>query len=156
MKTNTLRAMLVATAIEWHKKFGNAPAITGTLAEYDAAMLVGCSEDDYRKQMESRSMVAKGHDFSHGGKLYQVKSGRPSGRKGSVITLVGKPSNYFWDFFIWIRYDKSYDIEEAWCWTKDDFKARFESKERLNPDDMRGGRRLAGRIEFERFGVFPK
>lgn len=31
---------------------------------------------------------------------------------------MAKPSNYEWDFLIWILYDRIYAIQEAWLWGK--------------------------------------
>ena len=42
-----LRDKLVETALEWQKKFGVAPQITSTLSEFDAAILIGMTENEY-------------------------------------------------------------------------------------------------------------
>ncbi|HPA19522.1 MAG TPA: hypothetical protein PLU30_17375 [Verrucomicrobiae bacterium] len=138
----TLRDELIRTALEWQRIYGNAPSITGALGEYDAAMLVGCSEEAYRKQMALRSVVAPGHDFEHDGKRYQVRANRPSGRPGSPVTLVNKPKKLDWDFFVWVHYYEDFTLREAWLWPTSDFVAAFSHKNRLSPEDMRRGKRL--------------
>lgn len=57
MDSRNLRTQLVESALEWQKRFGVAPAITSQLSEYDAAMLVGCSEQEYSDYMEDKTAV---------------------------------------------------------------------------------------------------
>ena len=59
-----LRAELVATALRWEHRFGNAPSITSVLSEYDAAMLVGMSEDEYRPRNNrtNKALKSLGYD----------------------------------------------------------------------------------------------
>ena len=135
-----LRAQLVKVALDWQAACGNAPSITSALSEYDAARLVGCS--DYEAQMKLRSVVSKGHDFVHEGLRYQVKANRPSGRDGSVVTWVKKPTQYAWDRLVWLHYDTGYVLQEAWLWTVDDFKAKLGLLNRLSPEHLRQGHRL--------------
>ena len=137
-----LRDQLVTVALEWQKAYGNAPAITGALAECDAAILVGCNESEYQTQMLERSVVARGHDFVCDGKRYQVKANRPSGRKGSKVTLVGKPRSYEWDYLVWVHYDTGFCLREAWRWSVEEFREKLGDKTRLSPADMRNGFRL--------------
>lgn len=138
----TLRDRLVAVALEWERKFGVAPHITAAVAEYDAAQMVECPEEDYCQQMQTRTAVSKGHDFTLGSARYQVKANRPSGKPGSFVTLVAKPRNFDWDFLIWVLYDPAYRVQEAWLWDVGTYRERFESKGRLSPADMRLGKRL--------------
>ena len=138
----SLREQLVSIAIEWQQRFGVAPAITSALSEYDAAMLVGCTDDAYSQHMQGRTAVARGADFTHEGRRYQVKGNRPSGRRGSRVTKVPKAKNYRWDYLIWIHYTTDYKIHEAWLWKVEDYKKAFDSLSRLSPDHMRSGKRL--------------
>ena len=46
-----LRDDLVKITLEWERKFGVAPGITGSVSEYDAAMLVGSKPFDYLKEL---------------------------------------------------------------------------------------------------------
>jgi len=62
---------------------------------------------------------------------------RPSVKAGSFVTLVAKASNYDWDRFVWILYDSSYTIVEAWRWARADYIARFATQKRISPKDMR-------------------
>jgi hypothetical protein len=92
--------------------------------------------------MKLRSAVARGHDFTHACKRYQVKANRPSGRPGSPVTLVAKPMNYDWDFLIWLLYDANYRLKEAWMWEREAYRRRFGEQKRLSPKDMREGQAL--------------
>jgi hypothetical protein len=137
-----MRKELVKTALNWQNKFGVAPSITSAISEYDAAMLVGMSESNYSNYMKNRTAVSKGSDFEFNGTRYQVKANRPSGKKGSFVTKVPKARNYDWDKLIWILYNESYEIQEAWEWDVDDYKKNFGDKDRLSPNDYRKGRCL--------------
>lgn len=138
----TLRGTLVNIALDWQKRFGVAPSITSTVSEYDAAMLVGMTEDEYSDYMKDKTAVSKGADFVFNGIRYQVKANRPSGKKGSPVTMVPKANNYDWDILIWILYDENYDMVEAWAWDVNDYKKAFGDKKRLSPDDYRKGTKL--------------
>ena len=137
------RAELVATALRWEQRFGNAPSITTVLAEYDAAMLVGMSEDEYSKAMAGATTVQKGHDFRFNGERYQVKGNRPSGKPGSHVTWVPKATNYDWDHLIWILYDPRYRIVEAWQWDVSGYQTQFHEVKRLSPAHHRRGKCLS-------------
>ena len=138
----SLRSRLVEAALEWERRFGVAPAITSALSEYDAARLVGHTDDTFGVDCVGRTSVTRGCDFTLGGVRYQVKANRPSGKPGSFVTLVGKASNYEWDRLIWMLYDRHYVLQEAWEWTVEEYRAAFHEKPRLAPADMRGGRCL--------------
>jgi len=43
-----LRDSLVAVTLEWERVFGVAPSITSAVSEYDAACLVGHTDESYR------------------------------------------------------------------------------------------------------------
>ena len=137
-----LRQQLVAVALKWQEKYGVAPQITSALSEYDAAMIVGSTEEEYSRHMQGQTAVTKGLDFIHKGKNFQVKANRPSGRRGSPVTLVSKAKNYEWDFLIWILYNKEYVIQEAWLWPVDRYKAELDPVKRISPNHMRKGLRL--------------
>jgi len=138
-----IRAELIKTALEWEARFSVIPQITSAISEYDAAMLVGCTEDQYSHIMIGRTAVTKGSDFVYNKKRYQIKANRPSGKPGSFVTLVGAAKNYNWDLLIWILYDREFNIQEAWQFDCIKYKELFEKKKRLSPDDMRKGKRLA-------------
>ena len=82
-----LRDELVKIALLWQERFGVAPSITNTISEYDAAMLVGMSESEYSDYMKDKTAVNKGSDFVFMNIRYQVKANRPSGKKGSFVTM---------------------------------------------------------------------
>lgn len=130
------------TALEWERRFGNAPAITSVVSELDAAMLVGCSIDEYSRAMVGTTAVQRGYDFKFNGARYQVKGNRPSGKRGSAVTLVPKATNYEWDFLVWVLYNRSYEIEEAWLWDVAAYVAAFDSLKRLSPSHHRQGMKL--------------
>jgi len=137
-----LRDELVKIALQWQEKYGVAPSITSTISEYDAAMLVGMSENEYSDYMKDKTAVNKGSDFVFKNIRYQVKANRPSGKKGSFVTMVPKATNYEWDRLIWILYDKDYVIQEAWEWDVEEYKEAFDAIKRLSPDHYRKGRCL--------------
>ena len=140
--TEQLRNKLVEIALQWQERYGIAPSITSTISEYDAAMLVGMSENDYSAYMKDKTAVNKGSDFVFNNTRYQVKANRPSGKKGSFVTMVPKAANYEWDRLIWILYDKNYVIQEAWEWGVEEYKDAFDAIKRLSPDHYRKGRCL--------------
>ena len=137
-----LRDELVKIALQWQERSGVAPSITSTISEYDAAMLVGMSENEYSDYMKDKTAVIKGSDFVFKNTRYQVKANRPSGKKGSFVTIVPKAANYEWDRLIWILYDKNYVIQEAWEWEVEEYKDAFDAIKRLSPDHYRKGRCL--------------
>lgn len=138
----TLRDRLVSIALEWQRAYGNAPAITGALGEYDAAILVGCTEDDYQTQMRERSVVARDYDFMHQGLRYQVRATRPSGRRGSSVTLVPKPHRCEWDYFVWVHFHPDFRLREVWRWSVADFRTQLGNVDRLSPSHVRRGEGL--------------
>jgi hypothetical protein len=122
-----LRLRLVEVALVWQERSGVAPAVTSALSELDAALLVGMTEDEYCSDCASRTAVTRGCDFAHHGCRYQVEANRPSGRRGSFVTLVGRANNYEWDKLVWILYDRGYVVQEAWEWDVDEYRSRFET-----------------------------
>ena len=137
-----LRNELVEIALKWQAKFGVSPSITSTVSEYDAAMLVGMSEKEYSEYMKDKTAVNKGSDFVFKNIRYQVKGNRPSGKPGSIVTMVPKATNYEWDRLIWILYDKNYVMQEAWEWNVEEYKSAFDRMKRLSPNDYRKGKCL--------------
>jgi hypothetical protein len=135
-----LRDQLVTLALAWQDRFAIAPRITDSIAEFDAAMLVGMSDDEYAAAMRGRTAVSKGYDFVFRKVRYQVKANRPSGAKGSKVTLVSKAKNYDWDVLLWILYDREYRLQEVWRWTVTDYRAAFHRVRRISPADMRQGK----------------
>lgn len=141
-KLSTLRDQLVRTALEWERRFGVAPSITSTLSEYDAAQMVGHSDESFAADCVGRTAVTRGSDFTYLGTRYQVKACRPSGKPGSTITKVPKASNYDWDLLIWVLYDQQYRVLEAWQWDVEAYRTSFDTVSRLSPGMMRAGRPL--------------
>ena len=137
-----LRDKLVGLALKWERTFGNAPHITAALSELDAAGLVGCSTEEYAECMCGATAVRRGHDFEFKGRRYQVKANRPSGKPGSIVTLVPKAKNFDWDVLIWILYNKEYQIQEAWSWEAAPYRQAFEFVKRLRLAHYQGGKRL--------------
>lgn len=141
----SIRERLVQIALVWESRFGNAPAITSAISEYDAAMLLGMPEAEYSACMRGVSAVRRGYDFISGGERIQVKANRPSGKPGSKVTLVPKASNFDWDQLIWILYDERYVILEAWQWDVERYRETFLAVRRLSPAHHRQGTRLFSR-----------
>lgn len=139
---NELRQKLVETALSWERAFGNAPSVTSALSELDAALLVGCSIQEYSAYMQGKTTVQKGHDFVFRGVRYQVKGNRPSGKPGSLVTWVPKAANYEWDFLVWVHYDRHYEIQEAWLWEVSEYISAFDTIRRLSPSHYRQGKKL--------------
>ena len=137
-----LRRQLVECALAWERAFGNAPAITSAVSEYDAAALVGLSPELYSAAMQGMTTVQRGYDFKFNGKRYQVKGNRPSGKPGSFVTWVPKARNYEWDYLVWVLYNRTYEIEEAWLWEVSAYRTAFDTVERLSPSHYRKGTRL--------------
>lgn len=138
----SLRNKLIDTALQWQERFGVAPSITSAISEYDAALLVGMTENEYSDYMQDKTAVSKGADFIFNKTRYQVKANRPSGKKGSFVTMVPKATNYEWDKLIWILYDKNYVMQEAWEWCVKDYQAAFDGIKRLSPSLYRKGKCL--------------
>lgn len=58
----SLRDTLVGVARHWQERYGVAPAITSTISELDAALLVGMTDDGSALDCASRTTMTKGHD----------------------------------------------------------------------------------------------
>ena len=142
LEDDQLRDLLVQISLEWERRFAVAPQITASIAEYDAAKLVGTNLRIGKGREESDTAVTKGVDFRKGDIFYQVKSNRPSGKPGSKVTLVGRARSFDWHKLVWILYGREYNIEEAWEFTRKRYRKLFESKKRISPDDMRKGTKL--------------
>jgi hypothetical protein len=145
-KGDELRQKLVRVALKWERYFGVAPHITTAISELDAAKLVGMNESEYCKDGLKRTAVTKGVDFFYNGIRYQVTANRPSGKKGSKVTLVKqkteKKGPFGWDRLIWILYDSSYEIQEAWEFSAKQYRQEFSAFTRLSPSHMRKGKPL--------------
>ena len=137
---SNLRDRLVSATLSWQERFGITPRITDAVAEFDAAMIIGMSHDEYSIAMRGRTAVSRGHDFAFRGIRYQVKANRPSGSKGSKVTLVSKAKNYDWDVLIWLLYNREYVLIEAWAWDVSEYRTAFGDVSRINPAHMRNGR----------------
>jgi hypothetical protein len=145
-----LRSQLVETALQWEHTFGNVPAITTAISEYDAATrFVGCSIEEYSQTMQGSTAVQIGYDFKFRNKRYQVKGTRFSGKPKSKVSRIPKPKRYKksgkfeWDILIWIHYDPQYQIQEAWQWDVSTFITDLELCKNLTPKLLRQGKRLA-------------
>lgn len=131
------RKGLVETALNWEATFRVMPAITSAVSEYDATRLIGISGKGVETIFQNQTAVTKGYDFIWNGIKYQVKANRPSGRKGSEVTMISKPKNYDWDNLIWILYDKAFLIREVLMFKQKDFKNEFDSFKIVRPKDLR-------------------
>jgi len=145
-KAAQLREQLVKASLEWEDYFGVAPSITTVISELDAARIVGMNEDGYCANGDNRTAVTKDIDFVFNDIRYQVTANRPSGKKGSKVTWVKQKTEtkrpFGWHRLIWILYDRSYKIQEAWEFTADEYRAKFGVVTRLSPEDMRKGKRI--------------
>ncbi len=122
-----LRNELVTLALTCQKNIGNAPTITGYLAELDAAKkIVGMSDEAFCTDMKKNSVVKKGYDFFFNNMYYQIKACRPSGRTNSKITRIPSIKNCEWDILIWIEYDEYFNIKEAYKIEIEEFKRAMD------------------------------
>lgn len=142
LNADELRAQLVAVVLEWESRYGVAPSATSALSEYDAARIVGHTPESLAIDCVGRTAVTRGTDFCYQGLRYQIKANRPSGKPGSYVTLVAKASNYDWDRLIWLLYDRGFNVQEAWEWRVEDYRAQFHNIGRISPSHMRSGRAL--------------
>ncbi len=67
-----IRARLVDIALEWEKEFSVIPRITSEISEFDAAVLIGCNEEQYATIKKGVTAVTKGFDFVYNEKRYQI------------------------------------------------------------------------------------
>jgi len=132
-----LRKKLVKISLEWEKIMGVAPHITGSISEYDAMKLIGMSDKDINEESNDKTSVQKGFDFTYKKVRYQVKANRPSGKKGSFVTLTSKARNYEFDKLMWILYNKNYEIEEAYICDVKAYKENFHDLKHVRPNDIR-------------------
>jgi hypothetical protein len=134
----------VELVLQWEDRFGVAPRITDAISEFDAAMLVGMSEEEYCADGKLRTAVTRGKDFTFDGVRYQITANRPSGKKGSAVSWVRLKKEtkrqFEWDKLVWLLYDRHYVLQEAWEFDVDDYRSRFATTTRLSPDHMRQGR----------------
>lgn len=142
LNADELREALVDIALEWERRYGVAPTITGAISEYDAARLVGHTPETLALNCVGRTAVTRGVDFCHNGFRYQIKACRPSGKRGSFVTWVPKAANYEWDKLIWLLYDQRFRVLEAWEWDVESYRAAFDSVKRLSPAHLRKGHPL--------------
>jgi hypothetical protein len=145
MEPKLLRDRLVETAIEWQEKYGVSPRvspiITPAIAEYDAARIIGISEEEYAELERDRHLA---FNFIYKGKRYRTRGSRQKSLserpEGTVI--YEKPKDFEWDCFIFILYRKSYVIEEAWLWEVASYKEFFYQNDKMSFSDMRQGKYL--------------
>jgi hypothetical protein len=138
-----IRARLAGLAIEWEHRYGVAPPITSAISEYDAAMLLGLSDDEYASSCVGRSAVTPGTDFVHRGIRYQVKANRPSGRAGSTVTIISKPRNLGFDVLVWVLYRPDFSFDEVWTVDVATFERELHGLTYLRPVQLRAvGSRL--------------
>lgn len=142
-----LRDKLVSIVLEWEREFGCFPGqagVTAAVSEYDAAILLGCSEADYAGCLKKRTAVSKHYDFETAdGRKVQVKANRPSGKPGSKVWNAGpKVDSSGWDLLVYILYDPNYNREEAWKFTGEEYERLFGNKKTLTLVDMRQGTSL--------------
>jgi hypothetical protein len=138
----SLRDQLVNSILEWQEKYGNAPHITSTISEYDAARLIGMSEEEFAARERGGTPSSREFNFIYREKRYRVQGKRRFSDRPGSTAIHRKPANYEWDYFIWILYNKSYEIEEAYLWEVAAYKENFDQNDRMPLRDMRSGQRL--------------
>ena len=143
----TIRDQLVQIVLKWEKKFGFFPGqagITAAISEYDAATRIfKLDENQYSISVQGRSSVGRGYDFKFNKKKIQVKANRPSGRLGDTVWNAGrKVKTDGWDILIYILYDKSYVVQEAYEFKCDKYEELFSNKKSLRLEDMKKGKKI--------------
>lgn len=78
-----LRDCLVAVTLEWERVFGVAPTITSAVSEYDAACLVGHTDESYGEVCVGRTDVTRGCDFILTG--FGIRLRQSSKRKARLL-----------------------------------------------------------------------
>ena len=78
--TGSLRQRLTTLALEWEDAFGVAPPITSTIAELDAALLVGHTEATYAKSCLTSGRTAGRRCAENSGRT--TKTTAPASRAG--------------------------------------------------------------------------
>jgi hypothetical protein len=137
MNFDELRNQLVESCLKWESLMGVMPRITGAISEYDAMKLMGMSQDQIFEESEGKTAVQKGHDFIFNNIKYQVKANRPSGKKGSSVTLTSKAKNYEFDKLIWILYNSKFVIQEAYICDVKDYKEKLGGLNQVRPNHLR-------------------
>ncbi len=140
----SLRNELVNVVLRWEGRYGCFPGqagVTAAVSEYDAAMLLGCSESEYADSLRERTDVSSGYDFlTADGQRIQVKAGRPSGKPGSAVWNAGsRVKSIAWDILIYVLYDQGYEMLGAWKFTPELYERLFAGESKLSIDDMRKG-----------------
>lgn len=131
------RTILVETALSWEKRYGVMPAITSAVSEYDAARMIGISGKEIERIFQTQTAVTRGYDFIWNDVKYQIKANRPSGKKGSIVTMISKPRNYDWDNLIWLLYDKEFNVMEGLLFSQQNFKSEFDTLNIVRPVHLR-------------------
>lgn len=131
-----LKNQLIKSCLDWERLIGVAPHITSAISEYDAMKLVGMSEQEILQQSGGKTAVQKGHDFIYKYVKYQVKANRPSGKKGSSVTITSKAKNYEFDKLIWILYNTNFVIKTAYKLDVKDYKDRLGHLKYVRPNDL--------------------
>ena len=144
----SLRDQLVNSTLEWREKYGNAPTITQSISEYDAARLIGMSEEEYSERtIDSRRRF----NFIYKKRRYQVHGTRQFSQLPESVAIEKKTIKHGCNYFIRVLYNKSYEIQEAWLWdinsvngpdTGKGLKQYFESNDRMTFADLRLGKCL--------------
>ena len=153
MNLNELRKQLVELCLKWEELFGVMPRITNAISEYDAMKLIGMSENEILKEAKGhlgkgKTAVQKGHDFVYDNIKYQIKANRPSGKKGSSVTLTPKLKNYEFDKFMWILYDPKFSIQEVLLCDVKDYREGLEDIKSVRPDHLRN---ICEKISFKKY-----
>ena len=139
----SLRSRLCESALNWQEKYRTIPHIMSAISEYDAARIIGMSEEEYAERRRGRGPT----DFVHGGNRYRVRGLRreEGGGRPNSLVIHRRPTNYEWDYFIFILYNKSYEIREAWIWCAASYREYFDRNDNMTLNDMRLGENLLRR-----------
>jgi hypothetical protein len=143
MNFEPLRDRLCGVASKWQEKYRVSPSIMSAISEYDAARIIGMSEEEYAGRERG---ITSGFNFIYNDRRYRVlgRRERRSERPESIV-IRERPRHYKWDYFIWILYNESYVIREVRLWEVASYEEYFEQKDRMSLRDMRLGENLLHR-----------
>ncbi|MBF0180503.1 MAG: hypothetical protein HQM03_10825 [Magnetococcales bacterium] len=141
---NQLRNDLLVVGRRWQEQFGMTPINYAVIAVYDAAMLVGMTEEQFAEYMQERVLsVGREADFVFERKRYLVKAYRQTDTGGgNRVRYVPKAQHMQWDLLVMILYDAELIVMGAWRMTWDEYIAHCDNKEKLTLEDYQKGERI--------------
>jgi hypothetical protein len=141
MNVESLRDRLCEVASKWEEKYRARLSIISAIAEFDAARIIGLSEEEYVER-ERGGRFSSGFIFREMRYRVMGTQRKELGERPGSTVIHKKPTNYDWDYLIWIRYNKLFVIEEVWRWNVVAYKEYFHQRDSMTLNDMRLGENL--------------